>query len=81
VRGSFLLESLLGLIEMTTAVTLGGSANGQCPTCLRAITFFSAEKGAFISDVKIFADDKVIQLMCPAHGTFGVRAGDFSDKL
>lgn len=66
---------------MTTAVTLGGSANAPCPTCGQPVAFFNGEKGAFISDVKIFADDKVIELECKQHGTFQVRAGDFRDRL
>jgi len=68
-------------VETTTAVTLGGSANAPCPTCGYSVAFFSGEKGAFISAVRIFADDSVIQLECRQHGAFEARAGDFRDRL
>lgn len=66
---------------MTTAVTLGGSANAPCPTCGQRVAFFSGDKSAFISDVKNFPDDKILQLECKQHGVFEVRAGDFRDRL
>lgn len=65
---------------MTEEVKLGGSANAPCPICGRPILFFRGEPGAFISEVKSFAADRLITLTCPTHGTFEVGAADFRDK-
>jgi len=66
---------------MVTVATLGGHANAPCPKCShRFITFFSGDD-PFISEVKKFTSDSVIQLRCPIHGEFAVRAGEFRDRL
>jgi hypothetical protein len=66
---------------MTTVVTLGGSANAACLKCGKSILFFRGAEGDFISEVRDFPSDTVLQLECKQHGVFEVRAGDFHDRL
>lgn len=62
---------------MTTVIKLGPNSHGGCPECGRRVVFFNGRKDAFMSEEKSFMANTVLELECPAHGTFGVWADEF----
>lgn len=62
---------------MTAICKLTAHSHAGCPECGHRVAFFRGQEGAFMSEERSFPRDIVLELNCPAHGMFKLRADEF----